>query len=101
MNIAGSAALVTGGASALGLATARKLHGQGASVVILDLPSSQGGAVAKELGDRVIFCPGDVTSADDVAAAATARRSVSTAPSGCRPANAGQRRRVHDRTATK
>ena len=40
MKIAGSAALVTGGASGLGLATVRRLHDAGASVVILDLPSS-------------------------------------------------------------
>ena len=78
MNIAGSTALVTGGASGLGLATVRKLHGQGASVVILDLPSSQGDAVAKELGDGVIFCPGDVTSADDVAAAVQAAGELGT-----------------------
>jgi len=39
MNIAGNIALVTGGASGLGLATARNLHAAGASVVILDLPA--------------------------------------------------------------
>jgi len=72
MHIAGSTVLVTGSASGLGLATVRKLHGQGARVVILDLPSSQGDAVAKEFGDGVIFCPGDVTSADDVARAGPA-----------------------------
>jgi NAD(P)-dependent dehydrogenase (short-subunit alcohol dehydrogenase family) len=72
MNIAGTTALVTGGASGLGLATVRRLHEQGASVVILDLPSSQGDAIAKELGDRVVFSPGDVTSPDDVTAAVEA-----------------------------
>jgi NAD(P)-dependent dehydrogenase (short-subunit alcohol dehydrogenase family) len=72
MNIAGTTALVTGGASGLGLATVRKLHEQGASVVILDLPSSQGDAIAKELGDRVVFSSGDVTSPDDVTAAVEA-----------------------------
>jgi len=45
MKIAGSAALVTGGASGLGLATVRRLHDAGASVVILDLPSSNGTTV--------------------------------------------------------
>ena len=69
MEIAGSTALVTGGASGLGLATVRKLRERGASVVILDLPSSRGDAIAKELGDGVGFSAGDVTSADDVAAA--------------------------------
>lgn len=72
MDIAGFSALVTGGASGLGLATVRKLREQGASVAILDLPSSQGDAIAKELGDKVAFSPGDVTSSDDVAAAVEA-----------------------------
>ena len=69
MKIAGSAALVTGGASGLGLATVRRLHDAGASVVILDLPSSNGTAMAKELGARAAFAPGDVTSQQDVEAA--------------------------------
>ena len=47
MKISGNIALVTGGASGLGLATLRKLHDAGASVVILDLPSSNGTAIAK------------------------------------------------------
>jgi NAD(P)-dependent dehydrogenase (short-subunit alcohol dehydrogenase family) len=69
MNIAGNIALVTGGASGLGLATARNLHAAGASVVILDLPGSNGIAVAKELGPRAAFSAGDVTSPADVDAA--------------------------------
>jgi NAD(P)-dependent dehydrogenase (short-subunit alcohol dehydrogenase family) len=69
MNIAGSIALVTGGASGLGLATTRRLHSGGASVVILDLPGSDGAAVARELGPQVAFSPGDVTSTADVDAA--------------------------------
>lgn len=64
-----SVALVTGGASGLGLATAKALLDQGASVVILDLPSSNGEAVAKELGDRVRFAAGDVTDEASVTAA--------------------------------
>ena len=61
MQIDGTVALVTGGASGLGLATVRELHGRGASVVIVDLPSSSGKEVAAELGDRVVFAAGDVT----------------------------------------
>ena len=53
-------AIVTGGASGLGESTTRRLHDGGASVVILDLPSSPGQALADELGDRARFCPGDV-----------------------------------------
>jgi NAD(P)-dependent dehydrogenase (short-subunit alcohol dehydrogenase family) len=69
MEIAGAVALVSGGASGLGLATVRRLHAAGASVVVLDLPSSQGKSVVEELGDRVAFSPGDVTSETDVLAA--------------------------------
>src|ERR1700734_581707 len=69
VKIEGKTALVTGGASGLGLATIRKLHGAGAQVVILDLPGSAGAAIADELGSRAAFAAGDVTSPDDVAAA--------------------------------
>jgi NAD(P)-dependent dehydrogenase (short-subunit alcohol dehydrogenase family) len=78
MDIAGFSALVTGGASGLGLATVRKLREQGASVAILDLPSSPGDAIAKEFGDEVVFSPGDVTSPDDVAAAVEAASALGT-----------------------
>jgi len=80
MKIAGSAALVTGGASGLGLATVRKLHDAGASVVILDLPSSNGTAIAKELGARAAFSAGDVTSPDDVEAALDAATALAGGP---------------------
>ncbi|MFM1724416.1 MULTISPECIES: 3-hydroxyacyl-CoA dehydrogenase [Rhodococcus] len=69
MIVKDSVALVTGGASGLGLATVKALHEQGASVVILDLPSSNGEVVAKELGDRVRFAAGDVTDEESVVAA--------------------------------
>ncbi|WP_406690800.1 3-hydroxyacyl-CoA dehydrogenase [Saccharopolyspora sp. ID03-671] len=69
MDIKGAVALVTGGASGLGLATVKELHGQGAKIVIVDLPSSQGEAVAKELGDGVVFAAADVTNEEQVTAA--------------------------------
>ena len=69
MKIAGKVALVTGGASGLGLATARMLSAEGASVVIADLASSDGRATAENLGDRARFAPTDVTSAQDAVAA--------------------------------
>jgi NAD(P)-dependent dehydrogenase (short-subunit alcohol dehydrogenase family) len=70
MEINGISALVTGGASGLGLATVKRLLGQGAaSVVIVDLPSSDGETVAKELGGRVRFVPADVRSADEMSTA--------------------------------
>ena len=67
MDITGASALVTGGASGLGLATARRLAASGAAVTIIDLPTSAGSAVAAELGGT--FAPADVTSPDQVAEA--------------------------------
>ncbi|WP_406729121.1 3-hydroxyacyl-CoA dehydrogenase [Streptomyces sp. GD-15H] len=78
MDITGSVALVTGGASGLGLATVRKLAASGARVVIADLPSSPGKAVTEELGDGVVFAPADVTSEQDITAALDAARELGT-----------------------
>ena len=69
MDIAGSAALVTGGASGLGLATARRIVADGGAVVLLDLPSAPGAKAVDELGSAAVFAPGDVTSPEDVSAA--------------------------------
>ena len=69
MNIEGKVALVTGGASGLGGATVSALHEAGASVVVVDLPSSNGEVLAKELGDRARFAAADVTSEAEVEAA--------------------------------
>ncbi|MCZ4492740.1 MAG: hypothetical protein QOH30_430 [Baekduia sp.] len=62
MNPTGSSAVVTGGASGLGLATVRRLLAQGTRVVIADLPSSAGAEVARELGDQARFVAADVRS---------------------------------------
>ncbi|PVW03945.1 3-hydroxyacyl-CoA dehydrogenase [Microbacterium sp. Gd 4-13] len=67
MDIDGSAALVTGGASGLGLATARRLAASGAHVTLVDLPTSPGASVAADLGAR--FVPADVTDPEQIAAA--------------------------------
>jgi NAD(P)-dependent dehydrogenase (short-subunit alcohol dehydrogenase family) len=69
MRIEGTVALVTGGASGLGRATAEGLVAAGARVVLADLASSDGVAVADALGDAARFVPTDVTSAADVARA--------------------------------
>jgi NAD(P)-dependent dehydrogenase (short-subunit alcohol dehydrogenase family) len=60
MDVQNSVALVTGGASGLGLATVEALLDAGAKVVILDLPGSPGDDVANRLGDSVRFSPADV-----------------------------------------
>ncbi|CAN7204662.1 SDR family NAD(P)-dependent oxidoreductase [Arthrobacter sp. LjRoot78] len=92
MDIKGTVALITGGASGLGAATARRLFDAGASVVLVDLPSSRGEEFAAELnglggagtdagasggagaaaGGTAVFVPADVTSEDQVQAAVDA-----------------------------
>jgi NAD(P)-dependent dehydrogenase (short-subunit alcohol dehydrogenase family) len=59
-------ALVTGGASGLGLATVKLFKERGVPVVIVDLPSSIGAGVAEELGDGVTFYPADVTESREM-----------------------------------
>jgi NAD(P)-dependent dehydrogenase (short-subunit alcohol dehydrogenase family) len=67
MKIEGSAALVLGGASGLGEATARALHGRGAAVTVADVNVDKGEAVAAELDAQ--FVPCDVREEDQVQAA--------------------------------
>ena len=69
MQIEGNVAVVTGAASGLGEATARRLHAQGAEIVVADMNDDRGRAVADELGDRAEFVHCDVTSPEDVGAA--------------------------------
>jgi NAD(P)-dependent dehydrogenase (short-subunit alcohol dehydrogenase family) len=67
MNINGISAVVTGGASGLGEATARELAKRGAKVAVFDRDVEKGERVAAEIGG--IFCEVDVTSDEKVAAA--------------------------------
>lgn len=67
MDVTGASALITGGASGLGLATAKALTDAGATVTIVDLPSSAGADRASELGG--VFAPADVTSPEQIAEA--------------------------------
>jgi 3-hydroxyacyl-CoA dehydrogenase/3-hydroxy-2-methylbutyryl-CoA dehydrogenase len=62
-------ALVAGGASGLGAATARALAGAGANVVIADLNAEKGEALAAELGANASFVEADVTDESAVSAA--------------------------------
>jgi 3-hydroxyacyl-CoA dehydrogenase / 3-hydroxy-2-methylbutyryl-CoA dehydrogenase len=79
MQIQGSGALIAGGASGLGEATARALSAHGAQVVIADLNEERGSAVASELGGQ--FVRADVTDSDAVQAAVDAAAAV---PGGLR-----------------
>lgn len=69
MNVRGKTALVTGGGSGLGEATARAIVDAAGFVVIVDLPDSGGARVAKELGQRGRFVPADVRSEREVRSA--------------------------------
>jgi NAD(P)-dependent dehydrogenase (short-subunit alcohol dehydrogenase family) len=70
MDIQGSGALVVGGASGLGAATARRLHEQGAAVTIADVNAEKGEALGDELGVRFVAC--DVREEEQVQAAVDA-----------------------------
>lgn len=72
MQIAERTFLVTGGSSGLGEASVRRLHGQGANVVIVDLNDATGEALAKELGNRAAFVRADVSQEADVSEAVRA-----------------------------
>jgi NAD(P)-dependent dehydrogenase (short-subunit alcohol dehydrogenase family) len=69
MDIKNSVAVVTGGGSGLGEATAQMLSAKGAKVAILDLGKSRGAAFAEELGSSAIFVEADVTNDDQLEAA--------------------------------
>ncbi len=77
MDIQGQAALVTGGASGLGEATARELARRGAKVAVLDVNLALAEQVAAEIGG--IACACDITSADS-ASAALARATAAHGP---------------------
>ena len=72
MQIKGSKALITGGGSGLGEATARRLAAAGATVTVLDLASSHGAEVAEQIGGHFVVAdvtvPAAVTAAIDAAA---------------------------------
>jgi NAD(P)-dependent dehydrogenase (short-subunit alcohol dehydrogenase family) len=72
VEIKGNVALVTGAASGLGEATARRLHAHGAAIVLADLSEERGAAISKELGSNTLFVKCDVTSENDVSAAVAA-----------------------------
>ena len=86
MQIQGATALVAGGASGLGAATARRLAEAGANVTIADLNEEKGEALAGELGATFVRC--DVTEPDEVEAAVPEGVRISV----CCAASAGPRR---------
>jgi 3-hydroxyacyl-CoA dehydrogenase / 3-hydroxy-2-methylbutyryl-CoA dehydrogenase len=93
MRIEGVGALVAGGASGLGAATARRLAAGGARVTVADLNADKGAALAGEIGGSFVAC--DVSKPDEVAAAVEAagelRISVCCAGIGWAERTAGKR----------
>lgn len=71
MQIKGLTAIVTGGASGLGGASAERLSQQGANVVIVDRDEERGKAHAEALGANAVFARADVTSEDNIQSAIT------------------------------
>lgn len=71
-----TSAVVTGGASGLGLAAVKELIKKQVHVVILDLPTSKGAEICTELGPLTSFSPGTVTSAEDVQSAVDAAAAI-------------------------
>ncbi|MBA2764179.1 MAG: SDR family NAD(P)-dependent oxidoreductase [Thermoleophilaceae bacterium] len=69
MKLEGAAAIISGGASGLGEATARELVDRGARVAILDRDGDRAEQLASELGDGALACTGDVTDEAQVGAA--------------------------------
>jgi NAD(P)-dependent dehydrogenase (short-subunit alcohol dehydrogenase family) len=69
MDIRGKTAVITGGVSGLGEATARLLHSMEANVVLLDVNQDRGLALCEELGKRAAFALTDVTETSQVQAA--------------------------------
>lgn len=76
MEIQGKTALVTGGASGLGAASARRLLDKGARVVIVDRNAEAGAALVRELGANATFAQADVTSETDISAAIETAKSM-------------------------
>jgi len=74
MELAGKTAFISGGASGLGMATARHFIDEGASVLLFDLDAEGVGEAAAELGDRAAWAAGDVADEQAVARAVSAAR---------------------------
>lgn len=92
MDLRDSSAIITGGASGLGEATARLLAQHGAHVVILDLQSDRGQAVAKDVDG--LYCRADVTDEHAVAAAVDAALTLGPLRTLVNAAGFGQERRT-------
>jgi len=91
MEISGKVAVVTGGASGLGAATAKMIVEEGGHVVIVDLNAEAGQALAKDLGGKARFVRADVADAAEAQAAVDALAAEASRPAVECPRPAGTR----------
>ena len=95
VNLEGSSAIVTGGASGIGEATARQLAAAGVKVVVADLNEEKGSQVASEIGGVFVKC--DVTKTEDADAAVAAAVALGPLRSCVNSAGIGLPARTIDR----
>jgi len=69
MEVKGKTAVITGGASGLGAATAERLYDMDAKIVIIDMNKNKGEALCKKLGANAVFAQTNVTDTTQVQAA--------------------------------
>lgn len=106
MNLNQTVALVTGGASGLGEATARRFVAAGAKVVVVDLNDERGNALQQELDGQVTYVKGNVADPEDIGRAVAAaealgplRVAVSCAGVGVAMKVVGRENEPHDLSA--
>lgn len=106
MNLNQTVALVTGGASGLGEATARRFVAAGAKVVVVDLNDDRGNALQQELAGKVTYVKGNVADPEDIGRAVAAaealgplRVAVSCAGVGVAMKVVGRENEPHDLSA--
>lgn len=97
MEIAGTTTLLTGGASGLGRATARRIVDAGGQVVVADLPTSPGADTAAELGSAATFVPADITDPAQVEEALEVAAEVGELRAVVHTAGSGRAQRTVDR----
>ncbi|MBW1815234.1 MAG: SDR family NAD(P)-dependent oxidoreductase, partial [Deltaproteobacteria bacterium] len=68
MKIGGKTAVITGAASGLGAATAKRLHSLGANILLADMNQDKGMTLTEELGSNAVFAQMDVTKTQEVQA---------------------------------
>ncbi|MAG33094.1 MAG: 3-hydroxyacyl-CoA dehydrogenase [Deltaproteobacteria bacterium] len=95
MDLNATSSIVTGGASGIGLATARRLAALGARVVVVDMNEEKGTAAAKELGGE--FAKADVSNEEEVQAAVDAAVALGPLRTVLNAAGIGNASRTVDR----